>query len=102
MENVFNNLLRFSKFYFLVIPEHVVKQLKEKCLDLKELSWVELQESTAVKLFKKNKTKTDSAVCHQELLKHEHLPPGVDEGAAEVEAVHRLVHQPIKHHLPVP
>lgn len=36
------------------------------------------------------------------VLKHEHLPAGVDERAAEEEAVHRLVHQPIKHHLPVP
>lgn len=36
------------------------------------------------------------------VLKHEHLPAGVDEGAAEEEAVHRLVHQPIEHHLAVP
>lgn len=37
-----------------------------------------------------------------EPLKHEHLPAGVDERAAEEEAVHRLVHQPVEHHLPVP
>lgn len=36
------------------------------------------------------------------VLKHEHLPAGVGEGAAEEEAVHRLVHQPIEHHLAVP
>lgn len=35
-------------------------------------------------------------------LKHENFPAGVDEGAAEEEAVHRLVHQPVEHHLPVP
>lgn len=35
-------------------------------------------------------------------LKHKNFPAGVNEGAAEVEAVHRLVHQPIKHHLSVP
>lgn len=35
-------------------------------------------------------------------LKHEDFPAGVDEGAAEEEAVYRLVHQPIKDHLPVP
>lgn len=37
-----------------------------------------------------------------QLLIHEHLPAGVDERAAEEEAVHRLVHQPVEHHLPVP
>lgn len=39
---------------------------------------------------------------NSEPLKHKHFPAGVDERAAEEEAVHRLVHQPIKHHLPVP
>lgn len=39
---------------------------------------------------------------HDPALIHEHLPAGVDERAAEEEAVHRLVHQPVEHHLPVP
>lgn len=34
--------------------------------------------------------------------KHKHFPAGVGERAAEEEGVHRLVHQPVKHHLPVP
>lgn len=33
---------------------------------------------------------------------HQHLPARVHERAAEEEGVHSLVHQPIKHHLPVP
>ena len=47
-------------------------------------------------------TSSQWSVFTIELLIHEHLPAGVDERAAEEEAVHRLVHQPVEHHLPVP
>lgn len=49
-----------------------------------------------------------SVFCHSfkqnnNSLKHQNLPARVDKGAAEKEAVRcRLVHKPIKHHLPVP
>lgn len=49
-----------------------------------------------------------SVFCHlfkqnNNSLKHQNLPARVDKRAAEKEAVRcRLVHKPIKHHLPVP
>lgn len=45
----------------------------------------------------KNISKTGSAASE-----NQHFPARLCEGAAEAEAVHNLVNQPIKHHLPAP